>query len=213
MITWTPVFSKLVNSSVWSEPDFVCKVFITLLALKDADHVVRHTAYALGRLCWPGDPEGEARVLKALKILESPDRKRIEPQPYEGRRIEKVEGGWLMLNGQFYEDLMRSVNRKAYKAVKQAEYRERNGKPPRRPKKVGPLPGEVAALKAEARGDHEGAAAIVAEAELVRDGGGGLLGRPAALVAAAEGGSEVAAEVPQGTISAPMAEPGEDGWE
>lgn len=123
MNTWTPLFSRLVDSSVWTEPDYVCKVFITMLALKDADQVVRYNAFALGRKCWPSDEDAEARVLDALKVLSSPDKKRLEPQPHEGRRVRKVDDGWLILNGQAYEDLMRSINRKAYKAQKQREYR------------------------------------------------------------------------------------------
>jgi hypothetical protein len=125
MNTWTPLFSKIVDSSLWSAPDFVCKVFVTMMALKDADQVVRYNAYALGKKCWPGDPKAEKRALEALKYLSSPDKERIEPQPHEGRRIQKVEGGWLLLNGQEYEDLMRALNRRAYKAGKQAEYRNK----------------------------------------------------------------------------------------
>jgi hypothetical protein len=143
MNTWTPIFSKIVDSSVWSEPDYVCKVFVTMLALKDSDQVVRHTAFALGRKCWPLDSGAEARVLDALKILSSPDKRRIEPQPHEGRRIQKVEDGWFILNGQQYEDMMRSINRRNYKTSKQAEYRARSK----------PLRGEVAAVKAASNGD------------------------------------------------------------
>jgi hypothetical protein len=124
MNTWTPIFSKIVDSSIWAEPDYVCKVFITMLALKDADQVVRHNAYAIGKKCWPGDDEAEERAIKALKIMSSPDKRRIEKQPYEGRRIEKVEDGWLVLNGEVYEKLMRSINRRKYKTDKQREYRE-----------------------------------------------------------------------------------------
>jgi hypothetical protein len=119
MNTWTPLFSKIVDSSIWTEPDFVVKVFLTMLALKDADQVVRYNAYGLAQRAHKTEKE----VLDALKILSSPDKKRIEPQPHDGRRIQRVEDGWLLLNGQQYEDLMRSVNRKAYKAAKQREYR------------------------------------------------------------------------------------------
>jgi hypothetical protein len=153
MNTWTPVFSKIVDSSIWVEPDFVCKVFITMLALKDADQVVRFNAFGLARRCWPNDIDGgEKRVLEALKVLSSPDKRRLEKQPHDGRRIEKVEYGWRILNGQVYEDMMRKINRKAYKAAKQAEYRL---------KKSTPLAGEALAVAAEARGDQETADAIV----------------------------------------------------
>lgn len=122
MNTWTPLFSKIVDSSIWTEPDYVIKVFLTMLALKDADQIVRYNAFGLAQRAHKTEKE----VLDALKILSSPDKKRIEPQPYDGRRIQKADGGWLILNGQAYEDLMRSINRKAYKARKQAEYRKRS---------------------------------------------------------------------------------------
>ena len=93
MDTFSPLFSKIVDSSLWEEEDYVVKVFLTMLALKDADHIVTQNAYALGRKCWPRDNKAEAKVLDALKILSSPDKKRLEPQPNEGRRIKKVEGG------------------------------------------------------------------------------------------------------------------------
>ncbi|MBU6231552.1 hypothetical protein KGP36_02695 [Patescibacteria group bacterium] len=121
MNTWTPLFSKIVDSSIWAEPDYVVKIFITMLALKDSDQVVRYNAFALAQRAHKTEKE----VLDALNILSSPDDKRLEPQPFEGRRIERVEDGWKLLNGQFYEDMMRGLNRRAYKAAKQREYRER----------------------------------------------------------------------------------------
>lgn len=117
MNSFAPLFSNIVDSSLWSEDDHVCKVFVTLLAIKNADHVARITAFALGRKCWPLDPENsERRALDALAILAAPDTKRIEKQPYDGRRIERTEDGWRVLNGQAYEDMMRSLSRKVYKA-------------------------------------------------------------------------------------------------
>ena len=105
------------------------KVFLTLLALKDSDQVVRHNAFAIGRRCWPRDDKAEVKVLDALKILASPDRRRLEPQANEGRRIQKVRDGWMLLNGQFYEDMMRNLNRRAYKAKKQRGGREEQDAP------------------------------------------------------------------------------------
>lgn len=116
---YVPVFERIVDSSLWSEPDFVVKVFITMLVKKDKDGVVRGNAYNIGQ--WARKPEKE--VLEALKILSSPDQKRLEPQPNEGRRIERVEDGWLILNAGFYQNLMRQANRREYQRIKQAEYR------------------------------------------------------------------------------------------
>lgn len=148
MNTWSPLFSKIVDSSLWREKDEVIKIFLTMLAKKDADQVVRANAYMIGE--WA--KKTEAETLSALKVLASPDRRRIEPQPYEGRRIQKVADGWLILNGQYYENLMRSINRRAYKTAKQAEYRARNQHP---------IKGEIAAMRAEKNGDDEGAARIL----------------------------------------------------
>lgn len=121
MNTWTPVFGSIVDSSIWDESDLVVKVFVTMLAKRGADNVVYGSAYQIGT--WARKTEKEA--LEALKVLSSPDTKRLEPQKFEGRRIEKVEGGWLILNGQHYQEVMQSMKRKNYKAVKEREYRKR----------------------------------------------------------------------------------------
>jgi hypothetical protein len=163
MNTWTPLFSKIVDSSIWAEADHICKIFITMLALKDADQVVRYNAFALAQR----SHKTEKEVLEALRVLSSPDKKRLEPQPFEGRRIEKVDGGWLILNGQVYSDMMRSLNRRVYKA--------RNEQQRRAKKKVGsgiPLPGERAYVKGVEDGRID---PRTGEApEMPRDGVGGI---------------------------------------
>jgi hypothetical protein len=118
---YTPLFSKIVDSSLWSEPDYVVKVFLTMIAKKDRDNVVRGNAYNIS--LWARKTEKE--VLSALEILSAPDTRRLEPQPHEGRRIEKVTDGWLILNGKYYQVLMTTVNRRAYKANKEKERRQR----------------------------------------------------------------------------------------
>lgn len=127
MDTYTPLFSKIVDSSVWTEADYVCKVFITLLAVKDRDQVARVNAFEVGRKCWPGDPEAEKRALDALNILAAPDTKRIEPQPFDGRRIEKVERGWLVLNGEHYRELARRCKHREDSAQHMARKRASSG--------------------------------------------------------------------------------------
>jgi hypothetical protein len=119
MKTWAPLWCGIVDSSVWDEPDHVVKVFLTMLALKDADHIVRLSAYQLH----VRSRKTEQEVLDALKVLSEPDRKRAEPQPFEGRRIELVEEGWLVLNGQYYRDMVslemkRAKNRRAQKTFR-----------------------------------------------------------------------------------------------
>jgi hypothetical protein len=107
--SWTPLWSIIVDSSVWTESDHIRIVFVTMLALKDSDDVCRMTPYQLARRA----NKSEQEVLDALKILSSPDTKRIEPQENEGRRIKAVEDGWLILNGAKYRELVQTEMRRA----------------------------------------------------------------------------------------------------
>jgi hypothetical protein len=133
MERYTPIFSRIVDSSLWIEPDYVVKVFLTMLAKKDADEVVRGTAFNIAS--WAKKTEKE--VIDALKILSSPDTKRLEPQPFDGRRIEKVEGGWKLLNGAKYQMEMQRINQRRRKTELQRFYRAQNH----------PLPGEAAYVR------------------------------------------------------------------
>lgn len=119
MNTWAPLFARIVDSSLWLEPDYVVKVFLTMMAKKDADMIVRGSAFNISQ--WA--KKSEQDTLDALKILSSPDTKRIEKQPFDGRRIERVEDGWLILNGKLYRDLMVKENERARKKRWAAEHR------------------------------------------------------------------------------------------
>lgn len=140
MRTWAPLWNGIVDSSVWDEPDFVVKVFLTMLALKDADHIVRMNAYQLSMR----SRKTEAEVLEALKILSLPDTRRIEPQPFDGRRIQAVEEGWLILNGEKYRQMVSDEMRRARNRRAQAAYRERQ--------RSKLLPGEAHYLKRQREG-------------------------------------------------------------
>lgn len=141
MRTWAPLWSSVVDSSLWCEPDYVVKIFLTMLALKDADHVYRGSAFNLGQR----SHKTETEVLDALRILSEPDKRRIEKQEHEGRRIQSVPDGWLVLNGDKYRKQISDEMRKARNRRAQAAYRAR--------KKGTVLAGEDAALKAMERGD------------------------------------------------------------
>jgi plasmid stabilization system protein ParE len=131
------LWSSIVDSSLWTEPDHVLKIFLTMLALKDADHVYRGTAFNLARRA----NKTEAEVLDALKVLASPDKTRVEAQPFEGRRIQMCEDGWKILNGEKYRQQVQDEMRKA---------RWRRAQQKRRDKAKGHshgMPGERSALQ------------------------------------------------------------------
>lgn len=136
MRTWAPLWNGIVDSSIWDEEDHVFRVFIGLMAMKDADHIVRLSAYQIAKRT----RRTEVEVLDALKVLSSPDTKRLEPQPHEGRRIKAVEEGWLVLNGDKYRAMVQEEMKRAKNRRAQAAFRERQ----KLMAKAKPLPGEQA---------------------------------------------------------------------
>ena len=129
MNTWAPLWSGIVDSSIWDEPDYVVKVFLTMLALKDPDFVYRGDAYKLSKR----SRKTEVEVLDALKVLASADTRRVEPQQYDGRRIQAVDGGWLILNGLKYREMiekekLREKNRRSQEAFRQRRKQGGNGR-------------------------------------------------------------------------------------
>jgi hypothetical protein len=136
MSNFSPLFSDIVDSSLWQESDLVVKVFMTMLAKQDRDYVVRASAFNIAR--WANKTEEE--VLSALKVLKAPDKKRLEKQDFEGRRVEKVDDGWLLLNGEKYARKMRLLFERARKAQWARDHRDI--------KQGHPLKGEPAAMAA-----------------------------------------------------------------
>lgn len=99
---YNKLFSKIVTSSIWMEPTPTRLAWITFLAVMDDDGFapfasisnLAHTA----RLSLD-----EAK--QAVTVLESPDADSGDPDN-EGRRIERVPGGWIVLNAGKYRDLV-----------------------------------------------------------------------------------------------------------
>lgn len=128
------------DSTIWDEPPHVRVMFLTMLALKDWDHVVRLTFRRLVKKANlnPVEEESVRLAREALKILSEPDpRQTFEPQEQEGRRIQQVEDGWLVINGQKYQDEMTKLLTRVRKTQWQREKREaerehKEGAPKRR---------------------------------------------------------------------------------
>lgn len=138
MSGFTKLFSSIVTSSVWSEDMPTRIVWVTMLALANRDGVVEAALPGLANA---------ARV--SLKECEAALRKFTLPDPYsrtsanQGRRIERVEGGWRLLNYGFYRKKLSAEERREYQRIKQAEYRAKSR----------PLKGEAEAVKAFINGD------------------------------------------------------------
>jgi hypothetical protein len=105
MSGFTKLVPEIIQSSIWSEPSDTRVVWITMLAMKDADGYVRGDCRALARMA--NVSEKAARV--ALECFQQPDPSSHTPDN-EGRRIAPAPGGWIVLN----HDLYRTGDRTEY---------------------------------------------------------------------------------------------------
>ena len=120
-VGYTKLFSEIIASTVWREPDHVRLVWITMLALKDRWHIVSASIPGLADFAKVGLEQCE----EALEVLSSPDTY-SRTKENEGRRIKRVEGGWLILNGEKYRNKMSLDERREYQRIKQSEYRKKD---------------------------------------------------------------------------------------
>ncbi len=96
------LFTKILDSSIWLEPDATRIVWITLLAAMDEDGYAPFSSTEnLSRRANVPLPA----VKEALSILESPDKYNPDDE-WQGRRIEKVHSGWLVLKAPHYRTLL-----------------------------------------------------------------------------------------------------------
>jgi len=120
MVGYTKLFSSLVYSTIWREPDHVRLVWITMLCMADKNGNVEASIPGLADL---------ARVdledcKDALTRLSSPD-EYSRSQDFEGKRIEVADGGWLLLNYKKYRGKFVSEKIKEQNRLRQQKFRER----------------------------------------------------------------------------------------
>src|SRR5579872_828450 len=118
--TFTKLFSSITKSTVWCESSDVRIVWITMLAMADQDGIIHASVPGLAH---------EARVSvqvtrEALRLFQEPDPD-SRTKTNEGRRIAEVDGGWVLLNHGKYRTLRNADERRAYKAKKERERREK----------------------------------------------------------------------------------------
>lgn len=117
---YTKIFGSIVASSVWSESDSTRIVWISLLALADRGGEVAASVPGLARLANVSRDQCE----EALRVLSSPDPDDSSGVA-EGRRIERVQGGWRVVNYAAYREKGRGQDRTEYLTLKQRETRAR----------------------------------------------------------------------------------------
>jgi len=117
---YTKLFGSIVASTIWREDDKTRIVWITLLALSDRDGYVAGSLPGLADL---------ARVsledcISAIERLQQPDEYSRSPE-HDGRRIQVVEGGWLIVNRAKYRDLNTDERRRETDRLRQRRHREK----------------------------------------------------------------------------------------
>ncbi len=143
---YTKLFSSIVASTIWREDDKTRLVWITMLAMKNERHIVEASLPGLADLARVTIKECELAIGK----LESKDRY-SRNQGHGGRRIAKVEGGWLILNGEYYRHQMSLEDRREYQKIYHRDYRKK-----KKVKQGTPIVGEVAHLNGHPVEDIDG---------------------------------------------------------
>lgn len=108
--TYTKLFSSITASTIVSEPVATRWAWVTMLAAVKSDGCVYGSIPGLARLANLTIEEIEA----ALACFMGPDPYSRTPDN-DGRRIEKIDGGWRLLNHEKYDNTRNMAERSAYK--------------------------------------------------------------------------------------------------
>lgn len=122
---YTKLFSSIVTSTIWVESDRTRIVWITMLAMADKNGEVQASIPGLARLAGVPIPDCEEAIAKFM----APDPYSRTPDD-EGRRIEKIDGGWALLNHKKYREMASREDSKAAGNERVRRFREkekRNG--------------------------------------------------------------------------------------
>jgi hypothetical protein len=125
-MSWSKLYSSIVHSSLWTEPDHIRILFITLVAIADREGYVFGSRNGLIRLA-NLDPD-ECAKADPFQALMDPDKDSsdlLRNPENEGRRIEAVAGGFRILNFPYYRGLRHEDDRRDTNREAQRRHRER----------------------------------------------------------------------------------------
>lgn len=116
---YNKLFTKILDSSIWLETDSTRLVWLTLIAAMDE--------IGFAQFASPANLAYRARVSleateEALRVLGGADPNSSDPD-HEGRRIERVPGGWMILNSAKYRELVTRAISQEKNRVRVARHR------------------------------------------------------------------------------------------
>lgn len=125
---YNKLFTKILDSSIWLESTPTRIVWLTFIAAMDESGFVQFSAV--------GNVATRARVSleeaqAAIDCLEGPDDESGDPDN-DGRRIERVPGGWMVLNANKHRSLVTRaiIQEQTRERVKRHRAKKRNGNAP-----------------------------------------------------------------------------------
>lgn len=120
MTGYAKLFSSIVTSSIWGEDDQTRLVWITMLAIADKHGEVHASVPGLARVAVVPVEACE----RAIEKLMAPD-KHSRTRDDDGRRIEAIDGGWVLLNYQKYRRMASVEDERDKTAERVRRHRER----------------------------------------------------------------------------------------
>jgi hypothetical protein len=118
---YNKLFTKILDSSIWLEDHATVRVWITLLASMDQDGMCQ---YASGTNLARRANVTVEEAASAVKTLQAPDPHSSDPD-HEGRRIERVPGGWIVLNASKYRSIVSAAESRRRAKERQQNFRDR----------------------------------------------------------------------------------------
>ena len=120
---YAKLFASILDSSVWLEAPATRLVWLTLLAAKDEDGFARFATIdnlAVRARVMPDEADD------AIRILEGPDPNSSNPD-HEGRRVERVPGGWMVLNAGLYDQIAKRAQEREQVRERVKRHRAKHG--------------------------------------------------------------------------------------
>ena len=121
MSGYTKIFSDILQSSIWNEDNKTRILWITMLAMSDKAGFVKAAPTSVALFARLSQEDTRA----ALNILESPDPE-SGTEADDGRRIEKIEGGWFIVNYEKYRNRLSTDEEAVKSRERMRKYREKH---------------------------------------------------------------------------------------
>jgi hypothetical protein len=124
MAGYVKVWSSIIHSTIWQHPGHVKLTWITMLVMADKRGEIAASIPGLASAVGITIEEVE----DALEILKAPDKYSRTPDN-EGRRIETIPGGWIILNYVFYRQMMSEDDKRERTAERTRRWRSKQETP------------------------------------------------------------------------------------